>query len=538
MGGENHLSTVEWKRPPDQPKLASDVIQFAPDEDEDAGKAPDFFATSGQTLDEPNMSSRDEHTPDQALHDDAPHHEIDAHESSDTGDDSLRIYLMQMGEMPMFDRRQELRAAKRINRARKAFRDSMLANDFMLASLVTILRQAREGLRPLTRLVESSLLDAVGKETLRGRLATNLRTIEYLLAENRRDFRTAAKHSEPTDLRAKAWHRILRRRRKAVRLVEELELRSKHIMPLLKDLQAASRQIDAILGQIAVLKPDAASGDDVVALRRELHRLMARALESPTTLRTRIARIIARRDEFEAAKRTLAAGNLRLVVWIAKRYRNRGMSFLDLIQEGNMGLMRAVDKFRHARGYKFSTYAIWWIRQAIMRSLADHGHTIRLPARLIRTISQIRTMTQTFVQRVGREPDAEEIAAANGISLDTTRMLLKRMQQTLSLDQQIGNQGDGIFGEFVEDHRNEHPLHNMNQDLLKQRIAACLDTLSRREAEVLRLRLGFADGYTYTLEEIGKIFSISRERVRQIEAEAMRKLQHPIRSRKLQGFVD
>jgi RNA polymerase primary sigma factor len=236
-------------------------------------------------------------------------------------------------------------------------------------------------------------------------------------------------------------------------------------------------------------------------------------------------------------KRELSSGNLRLVVSIAKKYRNRGLSFLDLIQEGNTGLMRAVDKYEYRRGFKFSTYATWWIRQAITRAIADQARTIRIPVHMIDVLMKLRNAGRKLLQELGREPTTEETAIAAGVSLEETERVLDIGRHPVSLDRPIGEGEDGSFGEFVEDGATEAPHKLANNGLLRERIEELLKTLTYREREIIRLRYGLADGYSYTLEEVGRIFKVTRERVRQIEAKAVAKLQNPVRSRYLEPFV-
>jgi RNA polymerase primary sigma factor len=452
-------------------------------------------------------------------------------------DDPVRMYLMQMGEIPLLSRAEEIAAAKEIEKTRLRFRNHMLAGDYMLQGAVDLLTKVYEGELRLDRTIEISVSNIAEKKRVMKRIAPNLVTLRHLLKNNHRDYFIAIDKRNKMDERREAWKRLVRRRNKAVRLVEELNLRTQRLQPLLAQLGEIHARMEQVKRQL-----DETPADDAHfrrdELRAELCRLMRMTLESPATLKRSLTRIDELQRRYDAAKRTLSAGNLRLVVSIAKRYRNRGMSFLDLIQEGNTGLMRAVDKFEHKRGYKFSTYATWWIRQAITRAIADQSRTIRLPVHMIDTMNKIRQVTAEFVQEFGREPNIEQVAERAGLSIDDTRCIVKMTRQPLSLDQPVGDHDDSYFGEFLQDHREDDPLHDTHQDSLKRQLSEVLDGLSYREREILRLRIGLAYGYSYTLEEVGNIFSVTRERVRQIESKAVRKLQQPYRCRALVSFVE
>jgi RNA polymerase primary sigma factor len=330
------------------------------------------------------------------------------------------------------------------------------------------------------------------------------------------------------------------RRRKIASLLEECCLRTAKIQPLLRKLQSISKKFKQIQRDLDNSKKRNSQfdPDDVLVMREELAGLRGLILESPEELETRLKTINVVFEEYDQAKRDLSGGNLRLVVSIAKKYRNRGLPFLDIIQEGNTGLMRAVDKYEYRRGYKFSTYATWWIRQAITRAIADHARTIRVPVHMIETMSKLRGIQKRLLQEIGREPTLEEIAEVADMSIEETKRVMKISRHPISLDRPVGESEDSQFGDFIEDKRQQAPSETATSEMLRSRINDVLKTLTYREREILKLRYGIGDGYTYTLEEVGRIFKVTRERVRQVESKAIRKLQHPVRRRRLSSFLD
>jgi RNA polymerase primary sigma factor len=375
------------------------------------------------------------------------------------------------------------------------------------------------------------------KDQIMARMPHNLRTLKHLLEQNREDFRKLISRRTARTEWLEARQRFLRRRRKALTLVEELSLRTRRVTQMVKQMHESSRRMDYLRERIKLLVRQSAAKDELANLRKELRDLMLCTLDSPRSLRNRREIMVRQFQDFEQVKRQLSSGNLRLVVSIAKKYRNRGLSFLDLIQEGNTGLMRAVDKYEYRRGYKFSTYATWWIRQAITRAIADQARTIRIPVHMIDVLSRLRNISKRLLQELGREPTTEEIARTADISIEEVRRVLNIGRHPVSLDRPVGESEDSSFGEFIEDSGTESPMVSASQGMLRKKIEGLLKTLTYREREIIRLRYGLGDGYTYTLEEVGRIFKITRERVRQIEAKAVRKLQHPVRSKQLEGFL-
>jgi RNA polymerase primary sigma factor len=452
-------------------------------------------------------------------------------------DDPVRMYLTQMGEIPLLSREQEISLAKKIELTRMAFRRKVLECDYCARTAVEILQQVDDGSLPFDRTMKMGSSELPVRSTLKSRMPLNLSTVMRLLDKNAEFFAQSltAKTIDEARLPLKFIHR---NRRKVATLLEELGLRTSRIQPMMKKLQSIQQKMHQLEQIIQGGIRGEYTSEDVEAMKQELVGLQELVLETPRFLDKRLRAIEAVFSQYEQAKRELSGGNLRLVVSIAKKYRNRGLSFLDIIQEGNTGLMRAVDKYEYRRGYKFSTYATWWIRQAITRAIADHARTIRIPVHMIETMSKLRLVSKNLMQELGREATMEEISEAAGMSLAETRRVMKISKHPFSLDRPIGESEDSYFGDFIEDERAESPVQSAAQEMLRERIDQVLKTLTYREREIIKLRYGIGDGYTYTLEEVGRIFKVTRERVRQVEAKAIRKLQHPVRARKLEGFLD
>ncbi len=451
-------------------------------------------------------------------------------------DDPLRLYLNQIGKIALLSHKEEVALARQVELSRRRFRRELLQVAFVLNSAVRTLDRVHHRELPFDRTIQVSVSDALEKHQITGRFPHNLRTLEVLLLRNAEDYRLAMSRSATMTQRREAWKRLIRRRCRAARLVEELGLRMEHFEAIYPRFERVARRVAELTKLI-----EQASGDKDAKLakqRRELRRLLRMTQHTADGLQKRWKSLCDALANYQEAKKGLSQGNLRLVVSIVKKYRNRGVSFLDLIQEGNAGLMRAVEKFEYRRGFKFSTYATWWIRQAVTRAVADQSRTIRVPVHMAPVIARVKQVYGRLFHDLGREPTVEETSEATGLSLEETRQILRIRQMPASLDQAVGRGEDSKFADLLTKEDAEEPAAGAGHQMLQGRIRNLLQTLGYREREIINLRYGLGDGYNYTLEEVASIFKVTRERIRQIEDRALRKLQEPSRSAELVGFLD
>jgi len=452
-------------------------------------------------------------------------------------DDALGLYLKQMGSIPLLNKQKELALAQKLEYVRGRYRHAVLCNWFIVRRVVDILDLVRQGSLNLDPQIDVVASTGLTREHIQARMPHNLKTLRKLLQTSAKEYLVCMR-SRSVRTQARQRRDLFRQLQKALKLLTELSPRTELLDSLVLELTAWHEDVKQY--QQDADRPGRAARDLEQRTRasKELRHRILEAQTAPEELARMLEVIRKRRKRYQMVRSELAEANLRLVVAIAKRYRGRGLSFADLIQEGNRGLMRAVDKFEYRLGYKFGTYATWWIRQGIQRALADHARTVRVPCHQVSVLSAIERVRGELLAKHGKEPSSEDIGAVLGLSGVETRSLRAVARQPVSLHESLGDDAERSLADFLDDHSATNPGENVDQMLLRERIGEVLRSLTPREREVIELRFGLLDGHPRTLDEVAKCYGITRERIRQIEARSLFKLRQPLRSRRLADFSE
>lgn len=449
-------------------------------------------------------------------------------------DDPLGIYLRQMGTISLATRNQEIQIAKNIQNARHKLIHQIGKSQILLEVITELMFLILKGKKRIGRTLNVAETKAEDKSNKMKMLQLNAPTARHLLRKNRQDYRIVFNKNKTPHERKDSWKRIERRKAKVARLILDIDFKERILRDMFYSYTSVEKEIALLQSYLDTPEVPPISRS---MKTRELNQKLFQIGETRRSVLRYFESTKAAFDAFDDWKKKLAERNLRLVVSIAKKYRNRGLSFQDLIQEGNTGLLRAIDKYEHERGFKFSTYATWWIRQAITRAISDQSRTIRIPVHMIDTMSKVRNVQNMLLAELKRQPSTEEIARRANISIEEAHMILGYSRTPISLDQPFGEDNNMQLGELFPDTR--EPMEAaLFLPALRQSIEQALKHLTYREREVIKLRYGLGDGYSYTLEEVGHIFKVTRERIRQIESKAIKKLQQPSRSAFLVGFLD